>query len=62
METNTAKSKTERKIKMAGKVTEDMKRYWRDKKRAWRKANPNKDAEYAKKNSGHNSKTEQKKK
>ena len=47
---------------MADKVTEDMKRYWRDKKRAWRKKNPNKDAEYSRKNSGHNSRVEQKKK
>lgn len=46
---------------MADKVTEDMKRYWRDKKRAWRKKNPGKDKQYEKRgNTGHNSRVEKK--
>lgn len=45
---------------MAEKITEPMRKYWRDKKREWRKANPKKDKDYQGKNSGHNSKVENK--
>ena len=38
------------------KSTEAMRKYWRDKKRAWRKDNPNKDKEYENKKTGHNTK------
>lgn len=45
---------------MAEKITNEMRRYWRDKKRAWRKANPKKDKEYENKKSGHNTKVSSK--
>jgi len=38
------------------KSTEAMRKYWREKKAAWRKDNPNKDKEYEKKKTGHNKK------
>ena len=45
---------------MATKPTDAMRKYWREKKSAWRKQNPNKDKEYQNKRSGHNSKVEKK--
>lgn len=44
---------------MATKPNDGMRAYWREKKAAWRKQNPNKDKEYEKKNSGHNSRVKQ---
>lgn len=41
---------------MAIQPNDNTRKYWKEKKRAWRKKNPNKDAEYEKKNTGHNKK------
>lgn len=45
---------------MAQKPTDQMRTYWREKKAAWRKQNPNKDKQYEGKKTGHNTRVEKK--